>query len=468
MPCTTILAGKNATADGSTLISRNEDCGYTFNQKHFVVVTPDKQPKNYKSVTSKIKIDLPSNPMRYTSIPGITAQQRKMGIWGEAGINDANTAMSATETSTTNSRILGIDPLVEKGIGEEDIVTIVLPYIHSAREGVKLLGDYLEKYGTYESNGIAFADHDEVWYMETIGGHHWAAQRIPDDSYVVAPNWFSITDFDFASADTMASADLQKMIDEYHLNVDPDGKYNLRHIFGSHKDSDYRYNIPRQWYVQKLFNPSIAETPDNPDLPFIRKPERLITVEDVKYALSSRYQHTPYDPYDSEGTSATRTAFRPIGFQRNAESHIIQLRNDVPKEEAGICWLSFGPNAFNSVVPFYTNVLDTPATYKNTQEHFDIHNMYWMTQLIATIADDHPKRYQMSLENLRQNTMAAGRNVMIKTDQKVAKLSGTELQKQLQAANNETAKRAYDLAMKCLGGMVENGALKLHLNYGNE
>ncbi|KRM78479.1 cytosol non-specific dipeptidase [Limosilactobacillus coleohominis DSM 14060] len=94
--------------------------------------------------------------------------------------------------------------------------------------------------------------------------------------------------------------------------------------------------------------------------------------------------------------------------------------------------------------------------------------MYWMTQLIATIADDHPKRYQMSLENLRQNTMAAGRNVMIKTDQKVAKLSGTELQKQLQEANNETAKRAYDLAMKCLGGMVENGALKLHLNYGNE
>ena len=38
----------------------------------------------------------------------------------------------------------------------EDIVYIVLPYIHSAREGVERLGQLLEKYGTYEMDGIAF------------------------------------------------------------------------------------------------------------------------------------------------------------------------------------------------------------------------------------------------------------------------------------------------------------------------
>ena len=58
---------------------------------------------------------------------------------------------------------------------------------------MQLLGKYLEKYGTYESNGVAFSDSDEVWYMETIGGHHWAAKRVPDDCYVAAPNWFNIT-----------------------------------------------------------------------------------------------------------------------------------------------------------------------------------------------------------------------------------------------------------------------------------
>ena len=77
--------------------------------------------------------------------------------------------------------VLGADPLViyqpaqdgkeeaAGGIGEEDIVSIVLPYIHSAREGVIRLGSILEKYGTYEMNGIAFQDQNEIWWLETIG-----------------------------------------------------------------------------------------------------------------------------------------------------------------------------------------------------------------------------------------------------------------------------------------------------------
>lgn len=76
--------------------------------------------------------------------------------------------MTATETITSNARVLGADPLVKLqpaedgkeeivgGIGEEDLVYITLPYISSAREGVIRLGSLLEKYGTYEMNGIAF------------------------------------------------------------------------------------------------------------------------------------------------------------------------------------------------------------------------------------------------------------------------------------------------------------------------
>lgn len=465
MPCTTILAGKKATVDGSTMIARNEDYGHAFNPKRFIVVTPDQQPKNYQSVTSKCKVDLPDNPLRYTALPEIPTNEKKMGIWGEGGINAANVAMSATETSTTNPRVLGIDPMNKAGIGEEDFVTIVLPYIHSAKEGVELLGRYLEKYGTYESNGVIFSDKDEIWYMETIGGHHWAAKRVPDDAYVVAPNWFSITDFDFQAADTMASADLEDMIKDHHLNIDGGTSYNFRHIFGSHNDSDYDYNIPRQWYIQKLFNPSDVEEPDNPDLPFAKKPEHLLTVEDFKYVLSSRYQHTPYDPYSDRGSVAEQHAFRPIGFQRNQEVHIMQIRNDVPEDIAAICWLAFGPNAFNGIAPFYTNVTDTPAQYRDTQAKFNISNMYWLTHAITTIADDHPKRYNAMLEDLKQNTIAYGRHVLMTTDQAAAKLTGKKVQDCLQAANEKTAQGAYNYAMKCLGDMVETGSLQIRLNY---
>ena len=50
------------------------------------------------------------------------------------------------------------------GIGEEDFLTLVLPYIKTAREGERL-GALLEEFGTYEMNGVAFSDVDEIWWL---------------------------------------------------------------------------------------------------------------------------------------------------------------------------------------------------------------------------------------------------------------------------------------------------------------
>ena len=158
MPCTTILVGKNATYDGSTMIARNDDSpSGSFTPKKFVVVQPDEQPIHYQSVISHVKVELPENPMRYTAVPNAVEGE---GIWAASGVNAANVAMTATETITSNPRVLGADPLVvyqpaagtkeevPGGLGEEDFVCLVLPYIHSAREGVQRLGSLLEQYGT--------------------------------------------------------------------------------------------------------------------------------------------------------------------------------------------------------------------------------------------------------------------------------------------------------------------------------
>jgi len=112
MPCTTILAGKNATFDGSTFLARNEDSpSGEFTPKKFIVVKPEDQPREYQSVISKVKITLPDDPMRYTAVPNALPNE---GIWGEAGVNACNVAMSETETITSNPRVLGADPLVKK------------------------------------------------------------------------------------------------------------------------------------------------------------------------------------------------------------------------------------------------------------------------------------------------------------------------------------------------------------------
>ena len=224
MPCTTILVGKKASYDGSTMIARNDDSGAGhYTSKKFVVIHPEEQPRTYKTEISHLTIELPDNPMRYTAVPNA---EKGEGVWAASGVNAAQVGMTATETITSNPRVLGADPLVvyqpaedgkeevPGGIGEEDLVYIVLPYIKSAREGVKRLGSLLEQYGTYEMNGIAFQDHDEIWWLETIGGHHWMAVKVPDDHYVAMPNQLGIDHFDLEDAlgeqkEYMCSADLQ-------------------------------------------------------------------------------------------------------------------------------------------------------------------------------------------------------------------------------------------------------------------
>lgn len=220
--------------------------------------------------------------------------------------------MSVTETITSNARVLGADPLVSSGVGEEDMLTLVLPYIRSAREGVLRLGAILEAYGTYEANGVAFSDEHEIWWLETIGGHHWIARRVPDDAYVTNPNQFGLDHFEFNNPEEyLCSKDLKDFITKYHLDLTYSNEhFNPRYAFGSQRDKDRHYNIPRAWIMQQYFNPELLQDPRSFELPWCQRPYRKVTIEDVKYVLSNHYQDTPYDPYGPEGTPTSRN---PLG-----------------------------------------------------------------------------------------------------------------------------------------------------------
>ena len=417
MGCTTILVGKNASFDGSTMVARTEDApSGVFRAKKFVNVAPEEQPRKYKSVISKVEIDLPNNPVRYTAVPNAILDN---GIWGQCGANEYNVSMSATETITSNERVLGADPLVDCGIGEEDIYTIVMPYIASAREGVTFLGNLLEKYGTYEMNGIAFQDENEIWWLETIGGHHWMARRVPDDSYVIMPNQLGIDKFDFddafgAKKEFMCSADLLDFVKKYHLDLSTDGDFNPRHAFGSCSDADHTYNTPRAWILQRYFNPTSNTydginadyRPDSDNLPWARIPEKKITVEDIKYALSHHYQGTEYDSYSKDIHSVKKGTLRPIGINRTNFLGLVQIRPYMPDELKCLQWLAIGSCVFNAIVPFYTNINRTPDYLANTTNQVTTENFYWTNRLIAALCDahfadtaSHIERYQLKVQS---------------------------------------------------------------------
>ena len=526
MPCTTILVGKAASYDGSTIIARNDDSGAgSYTPKKYAVVHPEEQPRIYKSVISHVEIELPDNPMRYTCVPNALSGE---GIWAASGVNAANVAMTATETITSNPRVLGADPLVcyepadgdklEKagGIGEEDIVSITLPYIKSAREGVIRLGSLLEQYGTYEMNGIAFQDVDEIWWLETIGGHHWIARKVPDDVYVVMPNQFGMDEFDLADAigaqnEFMCSADLPEFIEKYHLNVEnmecvmlrnisqtrelqdkdenddcgqevdstnnetdsSDGTYTSiicpRDIFGSHDDADHVYNTPRAWFMERTLNPNSAVwdgpdadfTPVSDDIPWCMIPEKKITMEDVKYVLSSHYQGTPYDPYGNYGDKSLRGAYRSIGVNRTDFMSAIQIRPYADEDSRAIQWLAFASNAFNVMVPFYTNVDEVPEYLANTSAEVSTDNFYWTSRLIAAMADASYAKSVFHIERYDEKVMSKAHEIIYRYDDLLGASRDVQIdavsklgQKLRQQANQEMADMAMHAASDTLGKVL--------------
>lgn len=484
MACTTILVGKKASYDGSTMIARNDDSpSGMFHVKKMVVVPPSKQKNPYVSVLSHVKVELPDNPLQYTLMPNVDPKE---GIWGASGINSENVSMSATETITSNPRVLGADPMVEYvprkgnqkeipgGIGEEDLVVLVLPYIHSAREGVLRLGSLLEKYGTYEPNGIAFSDKDEIWWLETIGGHHYIAVKVPDEKYVVVPNQFGLDHFDFEDAmsdqkENICSPDLKEFVIKNHLNLsqkDDWKNFNPRLAFGSRDDSDHTYNTPRAWFMLRYFNPRTFRfdgenadySPMDDDLPWSLVPEHKITVEDVKYILSSHYQGTPYDPYMKTGNTDMKGAFRPIGISRTSFMSCAQIRGYLPKEVAAVEWVCFGSNVFNSFLPLYTNVDNIPAYLSNTKMEVSTDSFYWSSRLLGALADSHFNTCSIHIERYQNAVAQKGHELLNKYD-------ASSTKEELEKANQALADMAKEETGKALNHVLYEASCHMKNGY---
>ncbi len=497
MPCTTILVGKRASYDGSTIVARNEDSkNGEFTPKRFAVVLPDEQPRTYTSVIGHLTIELPQDPMRYTSLPNALPDE---GLWAAAGINEANVGMSATETITSNTRVLAADPLVPYvpahgnpgdddyvpeqagGIGEEDMVTLVLPYIHSAREGVLRLGQLIEQYGTYEMNGIAFHDADEIWWLETIGGHHWIARRVPDDCYVVMTNqlgidWFDLADAEGAGRGYLCSPGLRTFVEDNYLdltirdhygigsNGEPANVFNPRLDFGSTSDADHVYNTPRAWAIQRLINPNGNKwdgpdadfRPESDDIPWCRVPERAITMGIIKRALSLHYQGTPYDPYGTSGSPSERTRYRPIGINRTSQLCATQLRTYASGDDYAVQWIAFGSNPFNAFIPLFANVDTVPEYFSNTGAEVSTQSFYWANRLIGALADASYHRSLPHVERYQAEVVSRARGILLETRKR---------RSSLEEANETIARMVREHTEDLLGKVLFETSMGMRNSY---
>ena len=475
MSCTTVLVGRHASNDHSTMIARTDD-GH-FDVKKLIVVNPEKQPRKYKCVISHLEIDLPDNPMRYTACPSVDPKE---GIWAATGINAANVGMTATETITSNPRVLAADPLVvyqeartrrgkeiPGGIGEEDLVVLVLPYIHSAREGVLRLASLLEQYGTYESNGIAFNDGEEIWWLETIGGHHWMARRVPDDRVVINPNQFGMDEFDLNDAfgeqqAHLCSKDLREFIAENDLDLNQSGAFNPRDIFGSHRDMDHVYNTPRAWFMGRFLTPyshrwdgpDAEFTPESDNIPWSLVPDRKVAVEDVHYLLSGHYQGTPYNPYTGHDTGK-RGMYRSIGINRTGVTSVCQIRSGVPEEIRGIEWICFGSTTFSAMLPVYPNVPKMPDYLSKVTLDTSTENLFWSSRLIGALSDPNFASCIQDIERYQTAMAVRSRRIIREYDRKMAESGDFSLASE---ANRKLCDMCREETVKVLNKVLQTAS----------
>ena len=391
--------------------------------------------------------------------------------------------MTATETITSNARVQGADPLVKGGIGEEDFVTLTLPYIHSAREGVMRLGGLLEQYGTYEINGIGFQDVDEIWWLETIGGHHWIARRVPDDRYVIMPNQQGIDTFDLADAFGRGAAHLcsDDLIDfnlDNHLDLSmgrentPEAlmhetRFDVRAAFGSHDDSDHVYNTPRAWHMARYLNPTTCRwdgpdadyTPEANDIPWSFVPERKVTVEDVKYVLSAHFQGTPFDPYSKRGDPLLKGCYRPIGINRNNVLVLTQLRPYMPPDIMAVEWIAMASNTFNEMFPFYANVDAAPEYLSCDAVEVSTDSFYWTNRLIGVMADAHFSRCASLVERYQKAMQAAGHRMLAEFDRQALEKDIDALPEFLEECNRALAAEARKQTGELLGKVLYEASM---------
>jgi dipeptidase len=163
----------------------------------------------------------------------------------------------------------------------------------SARDGVRIICELVEKYGYAPSARIyTVADKDEAWLVQVVHGRNYVAVRCPDDQITIMPNLYTVYELDaFPAEDVIASPDLVKNAKRKGF-WDGNGKFNFAkayqgsYNYGPEKAFEHPNNTGR--FRQAIRELTGREWPEWKPFPFSVKPvKEKFSVEDMKALLSS-------------------------------------------------------------------------------------------------------------------------------------------------------------------------------------
>ena len=385
--CTTIIIGKEQTADGSMIVARSEDWDAMEAKNYEIFEGTDNGPREFVAKDSPFRCELPEKALGYSALSPYNLH----GHWGSAGFNTAGVGMSATESIFSSDEILKHDPLVENGVAENSVFNITLPYVHTAREGVERLGMLIEKYGIAEGFGIGFVDSKEIWYLETACGHRWLACRMPKDQYFVTGNQSRFRTYDPNDKENyLASADLIEFAEKHGLYNPAQGAFDFHVAYARDVVLDTTYNYPRVWGLQQLFSPEIKNDVTKNTFPVFAKPAHKITLTELRTAFRFHYDNTEHDPYLN---SNPKEPYRPVSIFRTTQTHLLQVRPELPQAIGCINYVAMGMADLGVFLPLYQGITSYPEAYTKGNGESSADSAYWKFRKIMVLGMTNYNKY---------------------------------------------------------------------------
>ncbi|MBN2170112.1 MAG: C69 family dipeptidase [Candidatus Krumholzibacteriota bacterium] len=352
--CTTIVVGRDASADGCVLVAHNEDDAPPEVVLHHKVPRRAHEPGATVRLTGGGAVDQADATwaLLWSEMPGESYSDSYLNEWG--------VCLTSDNCPSREDRM----DLTDGGIGKM-LRRLVADRARTAREGVRLAGELVERFG-YQAPGrtLVIADPREAWLLCLVRGRHWLAWRVPDGEVCVIANSYVVREVDLDDSDrVLAAADIVAYAEERGW-YDPgtDGPFDFARAYASPNAAEHPTNYGRQWAGLRLL--AAAPPALSKDLPASVRPIRKLGVADLMAALRDHYEGTelahPHpetgDPHPGHpGTLCspnTQTAF------------VAQLRPGEPRDLRLVYWACLGRPCTGCFVPFYFGVPDFPAGWR--------------------------------------------------------------------------------------------------------
>lgn len=478
LACTSLIAGKKATADGSVIITYAAD-SHTLYGELYHQPAADHAPGSMRTVTEW------DTGKILGQIPEVAHTYRTLGNMNEHGLTIAESTWGGREE-------LAGSGLIDYG----SLIYITLQRARTAREALKVMTELVEKYG-YASSGESFsiADADEAWIMELIGkgkddkGAVWVARRVPDDCISGHANHARIHTFPLDDPETLYSPDVISFARSkgYFNGKDKDFSFSrayavtdggaLRGCDGRVWSFYNRHSQGAQPYLDWILKGEGAP------LPLWVKPEKPVTVRDMQAMMRDHFEGTPLDmttdigagpyavpyrwrPLTYQVDSVEYTHERAIATQQTGFSFVSQMNSARPRAMKGILW--FGVDDANTCV--YVPVFNgsTAVPHEFAVGNGDLYNLSWESAFWINnyVANQAYYRYSQMIPDIRrvqnaiEDTFEAE---MPDLEKEIAAMNAGDAASRL---NDYTASRTTDytrrykalgdyLFVKCMDGNVK-------------